>query len=207
MKPLPRISYDAAKAISKPCGVWGWEAPYVLRAVRVGMDEALTGIEWLDLALDNWEILYGTQAAKDDYYKNEFTSRHASAAHAVLWLVCHALPMGFEGYFDGAEHIWDDEKWTKAGVRKFRAKLAKWTKADEGMMTIRELYKELEEDNSHSLCAILAAVAAEDEEAVIQLAEILKEQNHGDGMTGEMSRRRYEISKPLIEAAQEAGRM
>jgi len=65
-------------------------------------------------------------------------------------------------------------------------------------MTVAELYRQLEEDNAHNLAAILAAVAAEDEEAVIRLAKIA-EMHRICGMSEEMSRERRRISGPLFD--------
>lgn len=74
-------------------------------------------------------------------------------------------------------------------------------------MTLRDLYDQLEDDNHHNLTAMLCAVAARDYDAVLKLADILNEHVRGGGLTGRMSRTRYEISQPLYESLVKDGRI
>lgn len=72
-----------------------------------------------------------------------------------------------------------------------------------GPMTLKELYRLLEDDNQHDLCAILVAVAVRDVEAVIRLAEIAKEHRRIGMMPHELGEERYKISQPLYEEVRE----
>ena len=64
-------------------------------------------------------------------------------------------------------------------------------------MTLRELYNKLEDDNQHSLNAVLVAVAARDYKAVIRLAELLKEHLEVGELLPKAGKERHKLSKPL----------
>ena len=63
-------------------------------------------------------------------------------------------------------------------------------------MTLRQFHDALEDDNAHSLNAVFVAIVAEDLQAVIRLAQILAEHER-TGLTEEMEKERYRLTKPL----------
>ena len=67
-------------------------------------------------------------------------------------------------------------------------------------MTLSELFDQLEDNNDHGLCAMLAAVANRDYKGVIRIGEIVKEHDKLGHMPYELCQERTKIMMRNIDA-------
>ena len=72
-------------------------------------------------------------------------------------------------------------------------------------MTVKELFDRLEDDNQHGLCAMLAAVAAEDYRAVMRVADIIRVHFSVGSIPHDLFVERTEIQTAAIKVAAQNG--
>jgi len=72
-------------------------------------------------------------------------------------------------------------------------------------MTVKELFDRLEDENQHGLCAMLAAVAAEDYSAVLRVAEIIETHLSLGSIPHKLFVERTEIQTAAIDEARRMG--
>jgi hypothetical protein len=74
-------------------------------------------------------------------------------------------------------------------------------------MTLNELFDQLEDNNDHGLCAMLATVANRDYEGTIRVGEIIKLHLEKGSMPYDLSQERTKIMMRNIDKLRERGEM
>ena len=77
----------------------------------------------------------------------------------------------------------------------------------DGCMTLDKLFDRLEDNNDHGLCAMLAAVANRDYEAVIRIGEIVKEHDKLGHMPYKLGQERTKLMMRNIKELRKKGEM